>query len=239
MVSYRLVSRLVTQPASTTPAPVQNLSVFKTAIPDFASRMAAAEGISSKREAIIRAALSMFAEHGYQGTSLRKLADRVGIEAGSLYNHISSKNDLLSDMVVYATEEVLTGVQQLLETAPIEAAERLRVAITAHIEFHCIQREQVLVLDREFRVLTGENASKVMGTRVEYESVFRTIIEDGIATGAFRPHNVSLSSKAILRLGAGTAGWFRADGECTAREVGEYYADLFINGLSAPAPPPA
>src|SRR5665811_1135917 len=95
----------VTQPAAPVQAPLQAPSVFKTAIPDFAARMAAAEGISSKREAIIRAALSMFAEHGYQGTSLRKLADRVGIEAGSLYNHISSKNDLLSDMVVYATEE--------------------------------------------------------------------------------------------------------------------------------------
>jgi TetR/AcrR family transcriptional regulator, cholesterol catabolism regulator len=206
-------------------------SPFTSAVPDFAARMAAAEGISTKREAIIRAALSMFAELGYQATSLRKLADRVGIEAGSLYNHISSKNDLLSDMVVFATGEVLTGVRELIATAPADAVARLRLAITAHVQFHCIQREQVLVLDRETRALSGENAENVLRARAEYEHLFHEIIQDGVDSGALRPHDVSLSTKAILRMGPGTATWFKPDGPSTAREVGEFYAGLFVDGL--------
>jgi AcrR family transcriptional regulator len=194
--------------------------------------MAAAEGISTKREAIIRAALTMFADHGYQGTSLRRLAESVGIEAGSLYNHITSKNDLLSDMVVYATNEVLAGVRQELKTAPSDPAERLRIAITAHIQFHCIQREQVIVLDRDFTALSGENAAKVAEAREAYEQVFREIVEDGIASGCFRRHNPSLSTKAILRLGPGTATWYRDAGPASAREIGAFYADVFLRGLT-------
>lgn len=218
------------QAASPTP-----VSVFDTDEPDFAARMAEAEGISTKREAIVRAALTMFATHGYQGTSLRRLADSVGIEAGSLYNHITSKNDLLSDMVVFATHEVLTGVRDRLETAPAEPADRLRVAITSHIQFHCVQREQVIVLDREFTVLSGENAEKVLAARAAYENVFREIVAEGIEGGAFRRHDAALSTKAILRLGPGTATWFHKNGPETAQQIGAFYAELFVRGLAVDA----
>jgi AcrR family transcriptional regulator len=209
-------------------------SIFQSATPDFAARMAAAEGGSSTRESIIRAAMHLFAEYGYHASTLRRLAERVGIEAGSLYNHISSKSELLSGMLVFGTEEVLAGVRDLLETAPQGTTERLRVAITAHIQFHCVQREQVLVLDREFRALTGEHAAQTMRGRIEYEQLFREILEQGVRDGSFHDHDISLSSKAILRLGTGTAAWFRLDGRASAQEIGEFYADLMIRALAAP-----
>jgi AcrR family transcriptional regulator len=210
------------------------LLVFESAVPDFAWRMAAAEGGSATREAIIRAGMNLFAEYGYHASTLRKLAERVGIEAGSLYNHMTSKSELLSDMLVFGTNEVLVGVRELLSTAPEDATERLRVAVTGHIQFHCIQREQVLVLDREFRALTGEYAAQTMRGREEYEDLFRQILEQGVQDGAFHPHDISLSSKAILRLGPGTAAWFRLDGRSSAREIGEFYADMMVRALVAP-----
>src|SRR5262245_2395598 len=82
-------------------------SIFTSATPDFAARMVASEGGSPTREAIIRAGMNLFAEYGYHASTLRKLAEQVGIEAGSLYNHMASKNELLSDMLVFGTGEVL------------------------------------------------------------------------------------------------------------------------------------
>jgi len=210
-------------------------TIFESATPDFAARMAAAEGGSPTREAIIRAAMNLFAELGYHATTLRRLAERIGIEAGSLYNHISSKSDLLSGMLVFGTQEVLAGVRELLDTAPVGTTERLRVAVTAHIQFHCVQREQVLVLDREFRALTGEQAAQTMRSRTEYEKLFREIVEQGVREGVFHDHDVSLSTKAILRLGTGTAAWFRLDGRASAREIGDFYADMVIRALATPA----
>ena len=192
--------------------------------------MAAADGSGPTREAIVRAALALFAEHGYKGTSLRQLAERVGIEAGSLYNHISSKAELLSDMVVFAIDEVVSGLRGVLDSAPEQAPERLRAAVSAHIAFHCTQREQVIVLDREFRALPPDSAVGVAEARGRYEAVFTEILSQGVCSGAFRPHNTSLSAKAIIRLGPGTALWFEPGGT-TAQEVGAFYADLFVRGL--------
>jgi len=208
-------------------------SVFTSANPDFAARMAAAQGSAPTREAIVRAALGLFAEYGYEGTSLRQLAERVGIEAGSLYNHISSKADLLADMIVYAIEEVLTGVQGILESAPSDPVERLRAATAAHIAFHCTQREQVIVLDREFRALPPERAEGVVEARDRYEALFADLVDRGVADGALRPHDTRLSSRAILRLGPGTALWFHPSGPSSAQEIGDFYADLFVRGLKS------
>jgi AcrR family transcriptional regulator len=201
--------------------------------------MAAAEGGSGKREAIIRAALALFAEYGYHATSLRRLADEVGIEAGSLYNHISSKSALLTEMLVFGTEELLSGVSSLVDAASMDPFDRLHAAVAAHVRFHCVQREQVLVLDRELRVVVDEDMPTVMAAREQYEALFRRLVEEGVESGVFRPHDVSLSVKAILRLGPGTAAWFRRDGRSTAAEIGDLYADLILRGLAAPAAHPA
>lgn len=214
-------------------SPAEAPTPFEAAVPDFARRMALAEAASPKREEILRVALRMFADYGYHATSLRRLADAVGIEAGSLYNHIASKSDLLARMLFFAHEELVAGIEQRIAAAPDESEVRLRVAISSHLEFHCMQREQVLVLDREYRVLTGEHAERVRRERVRYEQLFRRIIDDGIARGRFRDHDASLSVKAILRLGPGTAAWFRPDGRASAQEVGALYAALFERGLTA------
>lgn len=214
------------------PPSADAVTPFDSVEPDFARRMARAEGASSTREQILRVALRMFAEYGYHATSLRKLADEVGIEAGSLYNHIDSKSDLLASMLFYAHEELVTGVEQRIAAAADAPRERLHAAVVAHIQFHCTQREQALVLDREYRVLTGDHAATVRLERDRYERMFRQILEDGVLAGVFREHDTSISVKAILRLGPGSAAWFQPGGRSSAREVGVLYADLFERGLS-------
>jgi AcrR family transcriptional regulator len=207
---------------------------FAAGGPDFASRLVAAEGGGPTREEIIRAALKLFAEFGYRGTSLRRLASAVGIEAGSLYNHFSSKAELLADMVLFGTRELLLGVGELVAAAPADPVERLRTAIRAHIVFYAIHKEQVQVLEREVMMLTGEYAKENQKVRSEYERLFREILDDGIAKGSFRPDYPDVVTKGILRLAWGTAAWFRSGGRYTAEEVAEVYADIMLRGIVMP-----
>lgn len=206
-------------------------SVFVPGGPDFAARFVAAEGGGATREQIIRAALELFAEYGYRGTSLRRLASAVGIEAGSLYNHFASKAELLADMVLFGTRELLLGVGELVAAAPLDPIERLRTAIHAHIVFYAIHREQVQVLEREVQMLTGAYAKENHKVRAEYELLFRQILDEGIEAGCFRPEYPDAMAKGILRLAFGTAAWFRSDGRYSADEVADFYADVLLRGI--------
>jgi AcrR family transcriptional regulator len=88
------------------------------------------------RQSVLDAAARLFARNGYADTSLAQIADEVGIKAGSLYYHFDSKEALVYEVlrfgVAHSLEHTRAQVEALGERAP--AAERLRVAIQAHLD---------------------------------------------------------------------------------------------------------
>ena len=66
-------------------------------------------------EAIRKAGLRLIFEHGYEAMSLRQLAGEVGIQAGSLYNHISTKQELLFDLIQDHINELLRQLDRAIE----------------------------------------------------------------------------------------------------------------------------
>src|SRR5919204_4451489 len=87
--------------------------------------------MSARREELTRIAARLFAERGYQGTSLADLAEAVGVQKPSLYHHIASKEDLLWEVARGGA----TAFHEALDTLPAgaPAAERIRLALRAHL----------------------------------------------------------------------------------------------------------
>src|SRR5690606_38672840 len=86
-------------------------------------------------EAILKAAVELFSEKGYHATSMRDIAQRLGMQAGSLYAHIKSKDDLLFTILERAADQFMNAVRQALRSAEAQrlgAADRLRLAMRAH-----------------------------------------------------------------------------------------------------------
>src|SRR5437899_411340 len=82
---------------------------------------------------IVRAATRLFGERGYPSTSMRDIADAVGILAGSLYSHISSKEALLAQIVDTGLDRYLGAVLPIVDSGDPPDV-RLRRAIKAHVE---------------------------------------------------------------------------------------------------------
>src|SRR6201993_4064444 len=86
-------------------------------------------------EAIRKAGLRLIFEHGYEAMSLRQLAAEVGIQVGSLYNHISTKQDLLFDLVQDHINELPRQLARALDGKD-EPVERLRAFVAFHVSYH-------------------------------------------------------------------------------------------------------
>src|SRR3954467_11781600 len=90
--------------------------------------------MSARREELTRVAARLFAERGYQGTSLADLADELGVQKPSLYHHIDSKEDLLWEVAwegARAFHAALDGVPAGAATARIRQALRAHLAVVA------------------------------------------------------------------------------------------------------------
>jgi AcrR family transcriptional regulator len=182
-------------------------------------------------ESIRAAAIDLFFEHGYEATSLRAIAGRVGIQVGSLYNHLTSKESLLYSIMSKIIEDLLNELDTRLATVT-DSIDRLRVALEVHVFFHTARAREVFIGNSELRSLTAAHRRKVVKLRDQYEQRFVEIIEQGVADGSFRTRDPKLSAFAILAVGTSTSTWFRPEGRLHLDDIAVGYTELLLNGLA-------
>jgi AcrR family transcriptional regulator len=185
------------------------------------------------KQQIFRNALELFAQQGYDATSARQLAAKVGIEAGSLYNHISSKQDLLFQLIQKATNDLIVQVSAAIEAAGADPVDRLAAGVRAHVVFYCVNSTQALVGERELRALTPENFAETRKQRDAYEQLFIGILEEGMRRGLFRELDSHTICFGILGL-SNVALWYSPDGRLSDGEIAESYADFVMRAVLAP-----
>ncbi|HEY5989534.1 MAG TPA: TetR/AcrR family transcriptional regulator [Streptosporangiaceae bacterium] len=193
-------------------------------MPSQSGRESAADAGGGRFNEVRQSAARLFALRGYHGTNMADIARELGLRAPGLYNHITSKQALLEDICVTAMNQALS----LQRAATREGSEvaRLRKAAEAHVRFVVNNAAEALVADREFIQLEPGPREEVLRLRQAYESVFRSLIEWGNASGAFDVREPKLASYAIIEMGSSVAQWFRETGDWSldvvAKEHGEY-----------------
>lgn len=186
---------------------------------------------SPRRAEMVRAAARLFSERGYHGTSMQHLADALGLQRGSLYAHIGSKQELLFDVVEDGANRFLERGEKALQMSAL-AVVRLRRLLVGHVETAIEHLDAATVFLNEWRYLSPELAEIVQEKRDRYEAMVRTIIEDGITENEFRADvNVRFAARLVLSAGNWTYAWFRPGGELGPTEIGERFAELLIRGL--------
>ena len=186
-----------------------------------------------RRAELVRAAARLFSERGYHGTSMQHLADALGLQRGSLYAHIGSKEDLLLDVVEEGAERFLErGTEAAHRDAPASA--RLRAFLAGHIATVVEHLDSATVFLNEWRYLSPDLRALVQEKRDAYEGLIRSIIEDGKKAGEFRDDaDIRLASLAVLSMGNWIYAWYRPEGELKPEEIGGMFADLLVKGLEA------
>lgn len=188
-------------------------------------------------EAICKAGLDLIYEHGYEGTSLRQLAAVVGIQQGSLYNHLRSKQDLL----VHLYEEHMGRLLDALDAALDELdrpSDRLRAFVAFHVGYHIERKREVFVVNSELRSLEPENHRRATGMRKQYERRLIEILLAGAAEGTFSVADAPVTAYGILGMLSGVCTWYDEAGRLDAATLSAIYSDLVMKSVGASAPSP-
>jgi AcrR family transcriptional regulator len=181
---------------------------------------------------LIQVATQVFCEKGYDAASLQDIADRLGLLKGSLYYYIKSKEDLLFAVISEVHRAGLANIESLA-AAEGNSLRRLRAVIIGHIEHECRHLTGTAVFLHELQALAGERQEEIIGGEHAYRGVFRHLIEDGQREGLIRPAvDPKLAALSILGSTNWVYRWFQPDGEFTARQIGEQFADMIIRGLA-------
>ena len=190
--------------------------------------------MSARRSELTRQAARLFAERGYHGTSIGDLAKALGVQKGSLYAHIDSKQDLLFE----AMSEGARAFHEALDAVPedLPAADRIRLALRAHLRVVAEQLDVATVFVREWRYLDGERAEAFIAERRRYEERFRALFREGRDVGALR---TDLDEHAAVLLVLSAANWaytWLPEGADTDELADRFFATL-IDGIRGYATP--
>lgn len=183
---------------------------------------------------IRKVAAEMFYEQGFEATSLRAVADRVGIKVGSLYNHMGSKDELLVDIMSSVLESLGPMVEAAAEGAGSDPLARFRAAVGAHIRFHAQHAQETFIGNSELRSLEPEQRERILKERRSYDHLLRTYIEEAAEAHDVEILDLRLQSYAILALGMHVASWFRDSRGTSLDHVVEIYTTISCRQIGLP-----
>lgn len=181
--------------------------------------------------AIREAAIALFAQNGFHGTTMRDIAAAANITSAAIYTHFDDKETLLVSIM----EQTLVALDAAVEAAVRDggtALEKLRLALREHVRFHASNRLQVLIADSELRALSTDSAGRIIARRDSYESKIRSLIVRGIAEGGLREVDPRVMTRSVIAVCTSVHIWFRADGELTADAVADQIAEFAMVGLA-------
>lgn len=190
----------------------------------------AAPAMLDRRGKILEAATRRFAEHGFEATTVRQIADDVNILSGSLYHHFASKEAMLHDIVHDTVEKMRDNIVRISK-APVDAEHRLTALIL--LELGEMTRNQqvhaILSNERKFFRQREEFAYVVDAKKGAYLAWHATL-EDGIATQFFKPDiDVYLAITTIVRMLSAAADWYKNEEIYMSRPQGSYTLDRVID----------
>jgi len=186
-----------------------------------------------RRQQIRDVALDMFAREGYANVSLRHIGERIGVHAGSLYNHLESKQSLLFELLEEHLEELLHTVKHRLLRANGSIA-RLKIFVETHIEFQVDQRPYALLTNLELRSLEPRNRQQIRQLLEDYRNCLGEILEAGKRVGLFQIEHSDIAVRGVLGMLSSVAFWFHEGGQQNRTQLTEQLSYMVLGALRPP-----
>lgn len=185
---------------------------------------------TNTKDQISRTACRLFRERGFHATSVRDIAEGVGIQGGSLYAHMEKKDDLLWGIVNDAADRFFAALEPIAQ-ADLDIMLKLRRALLAHVSVITEDLDAAAVYSVEWRHLTPERYEAIKNRRDDYQHLFRSLVARAIQERLITAPDTSSAALFILSSLNTVYTWYRPEGRLSSEEVGRMLTDYIFDGL--------
>ncbi|MGE4369117.1 MAG: TetR/AcrR family transcriptional regulator [Burkholderiaceae bacterium] len=204
------------------------------AVPPRASprkKMGRPPATDNPRRQIVRAAARLFAEKGYEASSLGELAALTGTSKAGIYHYFATKQQIYDAIILDVLGGLTQEVRRAVATEAAPAA-RLRAFMLGHARFfQAHYYEFVAMLIGFSGMATPDMKQEANRLRDEHEQLLRTIVQHGLDTGQFSGSSAATTARAVLSMLNWMVRWYRPDGKERAETFAMDYYHLIVQGL--------
>lgn len=187
---------------------------------------------SVRRQEIFRIAADIFYRKGYAQTSTRDIAEAAGILKGSLYAHISSKEEILNALILEVHREFEANVAASEGDQGLDPVSRLRAFLAGHMRVAMSSLKSHQIYTRDWRSLSEERLRAIRGKRAAYERYLAGLLSAAQRSGQVRGDvDARLLAYSMLSALNSVHVWYRADGGYSADIVSDVYCSMIMDGI--------
>jgi len=183
-----------------------------------------------KREAVLRAAASLFNEKGFHATSLDEVAERLHVTKPTVYRYVKNKEEILFECVRLGIETLHAAVESVGSSGGT-ALEKLMAAIRQYAAIVTMDFGMCLIRVGE-DPLPPESRRKLRRLKRLIDHEFRGLVAQGIAEGSIAPCDPKMAAFVIGGALSWIGRWYRADGPLGSEEIAEHCIAVLMNGLA-------
>lgn len=186
---------------------------------------------ATRLDSILEIATDLFKTRGYVGTSMRDLAEAVGIEAASLYSHVDSKDELLQNICFRMAEKFMNSLDRVLSTPNCSPTELFEMIIQEHVRIITEDINATAVFWNEWKYLSEPALTELSQLQVDYEHKLKGLLDAGVEAGEFNIQDTTFTTMAILSSLNGLQKWRTYSMQ--PEDLGCAFSELFIKGIKA------
>jgi TetR/AcrR family transcriptional regulator, cholesterol catabolism regulator len=189
------------------------------------------ERYEARRDEVIDVAARVFAERGYDATTIDDLTEATGLGRGGLYHYIGNKRDLLIQIHERFLNPLLEQAREIAGRG-LDPEQELRSFAHALMDNIHRYRHQVTVFFHEWRAIEGDpRFEQVRQERREFESLIAAALERGRADGTFAFRDARIALLGFLGMINYTPQWYEPGGRMRADDIAEEFSDIFLGGI--------
>lgn len=185
----------------------------------------------STREQVLVVGARLFRERGYERTTVRDLANEIGVRSGSVFYHFRTKEEILASIMQLGFERALTHVDSAL-SEQVLPLDRFRVLILAHLEVLLIETPDAMAVAlREWDSLTSDSRAQLVPLRDSYEKRFQQVIAEAAEEQII---SADLDLYRLFLLGAlnWTIQWYQQGGGLSVSDLARRFSEFAISSTT-------
>ncbi|MTI42882.1 TetR/AcrR family transcriptional regulator [Roseibium hamelinense] len=165
---------------------------------------------------------------------MREIANEVGVRPGALYNHFSTKQDLLKHLMLSHMAALMEAWHHQLGNP--SASDPLDTFVRFHIRYHLDRADEVFISYMELRNLEPQNFKQVETERRKYEAILTGILEAGSKAGVYAVEDAKVTTRAIIAMLTAIPSWYRDNGALSRQQIEDLYSTMVRKSVAPGLP---
>lgn len=184
----------------------------------------------SKRDTILKAATKLFAARGFDKSSVRKIAEEVGLSVPGMFHYVPSKEEMLNEIMIGFMDEGYKRLMEIYDSA-MGPVEKLEAVCKFYVEYYAGHKDQLTILVSEEKSLSRKHRHDFIKKQRIYVEALKKLFGDLATHGLLKPTDPSVLAFIFFGMVHWTYSWYSPQGKIGPDELGNIFSEVFLRGV--------